>query len=286
MFTPMLRKKPMPILFHRLATVMIAIVCLGVFGTQPVHALKSDREQPADIQADDTEIDFKTGTRTFINNVLAVQGTLRLKADKLVAIYNDGELEQATMWGNLARFKQRPDGKPDDVQGWAKKIIVNQKANTLTLIGKAALQQGPSTARGDTIVYNMATDTLKVQSGRFGQGGKDGQIRPNKKIEDPFADDNAPPPESAPTTKTPVTAKNEGNVDSSDKQSTDTNTDKKQSDSSEQWVPPTQSGRSRLILQPRKKPKEEENDSEENDVDADDEDSDTDEETSDAEQDS
>ena len=61
-----------------------------------VFALKSDRDQPAEIEADNTEIDFKSGVHTLTDNVLFVQGTLRLKADKLVAVRNKkGDLEKA-----------------------------------------------------------------------------------------------------------------------------------------------------------------------------------------------
>lgn len=247
--------------FYRLS--MAAMFCSLLLTAQSVHALKTDRDQPADIQADDTEIDFKKGTRTFINNVIAVQGTLRLKSDKLIAVYNDGELQKATMWGNLARFKQRPDGKPDDVQGWAKKIILDQQANTLTLVGKASLQQGLQTARGDTIVYNMATDTLKVNSGRFGDGGQNGRVRPDKKIEDPFADDDLPPPPQ-PSSSSAAKVEN-ANDDSKNKED-----DKNKTTAAEPRVAPTTSGRSRLILQPRKKPKEVESDADDNDGDSDD----------------
>ena len=206
-----------------------------------VLALKSDRDQPADIEADDIEFDFQKGTRTYVDNVLAVQGTLRLKADKLHAIYKDGELDTATLWGSLARFKQRPDNKPDDVEGWAKKIIVDQEANTLTLVGQAALRQGGDTARGDTIVYNMATDTLKDRGG--GQLGTKGakptsdQPTPRRKIEDPFADD--PIPASPPATK-PNAAQR---VENSSSGTAET----------EQAPEPvrTSSGRSRLIIQPK-----------------------------------
>ena len=67
--------------------------------------------------------------------------------------------------GSFARFKQRPDDKPNDVEGWANKIVVNQKTNMLTLTGQAALRQGGDTVRGDEIIYNMSTDTLKVRGG-------------------------------------------------------------------------------------------------------------------------
>ena len=210
-------------------------------------ALSTDRDQPAEIEADDIEYDFQKGVRTFIDNVLVVQGTLRLKADKVVAVYEGRELDTATAWGSLARFKQRPDGKPDDVEGWAEKIVVNQKANTLTLIGQAALKQGPDTARGDTIVYNMATDTLSLKGGaKVGASGKTGKAPPKRKLEDPFAEDGqATGPVAAPVKKT---AKSSEGAESTTKKAENAET------AEEQTVPtpePLKSGRSRLIIQPK-----------------------------------
>jgi len=191
-------------------------------------ALESDRDQPADIEADNIEFDFPNGTRTFINNVLVVQGTLRIKADKLIGKYKGDKVEQATAWGSLARFKQRPDGKPDDVEGWAKKIVVNQVENTLTLIGKAALKQGADIARGDTIIYNMATDKLQIKGGaQLGSGGKDGTKKPKRKLEDPFKDDAQGPPPDAPSATTATEKANQPAAKT------------------------TPSGRSRLIIRPK-----------------------------------
>ena len=157
-------------------------------------ALSTDRDQPAQIESDDTVIDFTTGVRTLTGNVLVVQGTLRLKADKLVGTYNKGELVKAVADGSLARFKQRPDGKPDDVEGWGKKIVVDYSDNTITLIGKAALKQGANTAEGNTIIYNMATDKLRIAGGsNIVTAGKPGTAKPKRKIEDPFKDDDQGP---------------------------------------------------------------------------------------------
>lgn len=225
------------------STLCLLISTILLCTAAPAFALKSDRDQPADIEADDIEFDFKKGTRTYTNNVLAVQGTLRLKADKLVAIYTDGELSTATAWGSLARFKQRPDGKQHDVEGWAKKIIVNQTANTLTLVGKAALKQGADTARGETIVYNMANDTLNVRGGaKVAGGGKPNASKPAPKrtIEDPFANDTQGPADVAPSLSEATKSANAGE------------------DSAAQTAPaPTRSGRSRLIIQPKPVEKDE-----------------------------
>lgn len=195
---------------------IVALACLSI--ATPSFALKSDRDQPAEIEADDTEIDFRTGVRTLTDNVLVVQGSLRLKADKLVANYNKkGDLIKATAWGSLARFKQRPDDKPDDVEGWAEKMIVDYANNTLTLIGKAALKQGETTARGNQIVYNMETDKLRILGqSKVNTAGK--STKPKRTIKDDFSDDDQGPGGEVEQT-TPVTT--------------------------------TKSGRSRLIIQPK-----------------------------------
>ena len=233
-------------------TLLATITLLAVASTQ-VLALSTDRDQPAEIEADDIEFDFKNGTRTYLKNVLVVQGTLRIKADKVVANYGEKDLENATAWGSLARFKQRPDDKPEDTEGWARKIIVDQVKNTITLIGKAALKQGPNTARGDTIVYNMATDKMKISgSSKVQAAGKDGQA-PQRKLEDPFKDDNQGPPEATAAKPKPSTTVAEGTSkqDNSASEPTENDAALEAAQDDEPAPAPTKSGRSRLIIQPK-----------------------------------
>lgn len=198
----------------------------GITFSMQSSALSSDKDQPAQIEADETEVDFKTGVRTLTSNVLVIQGTLRIKADKLVANYKGSELITAVADGSLARFKQRPDGQPNDVEGSAKKILVDHPKNTITLIGKAALKQGGTTATGNKIVYNMVTDKLRIIGDSRSQvAGKKGAVKPKAKLEDPFKDD-------APLSTTEAAAKGSTEVPT---------------------TVPAKAGRSRLILQPKKK---------------------------------
>lgn len=222
------------------------LILLLSFIATPSFALKSDRDQPALIEADDIEFDFNKGTRKYHGNVLVVQGTLRIKADKLHAFYKGDELVSVKTWGNLARFKSRPDGKEDDVEGSAKRITVDYKKNILTLIGKASLKQGPQTARGETIIYNMDNDTLKLKgSAKVGAAGKNGKTVPKRTIEDPFADEAK--------TKSTKTGSKSG-----------TSKQTEQQKSVETIPQPTKSGRSRLIIKPKslKKDKDKNKDNE------------------------
>ena len=224
---------------------ILVFAILSLCFNAAVLALSTDREQPADIEADDIEFDFKKGIRTYNKNVIIVQGTLRIKADRLVTLYSDGELTEATATGSLARFKQRPDGKPDDVEGWAEKIVVDQTKNILTLYGKAGLQQGADTARGETIIYDMANDVLKVQGGaELKSSGADGQASTGRKLEDPFKDD--PIPDAVPTSVTNQSNASNGNSTAPTTSSTPANTP-----AVTPAVTPAPSGRSRLIIQPK-----------------------------------
>ncbi len=144
--------------------IVYAVVLLfGTLCTLNAYALSTDRDQPAVIEADDVEFDFRTGVRTYRGNVTVVQGTLHIRSDKLIVVYKDGRMQNATAWGNPATFRQRPDGKEDDVIGKGKKILLNEVENTLTLFNAASLKQGMDTALGDVIVYDMAEDKLRVK---------------------------------------------------------------------------------------------------------------------------
>ncbi len=144
-------------------TAKLLILLTSALWTIGAMALSSDRDQPAVIEADDVEFDFRTGVRTYRGNVSVVQGTLEINSDKLIVNYKDGKMQDATAWGNPARFRQRPDGKQADVIGKGKKILLNEVKNTLTLYTKASLKQGSDTAHGEIIIYDMAKDKLRVK---------------------------------------------------------------------------------------------------------------------------
>lgn len=140
------------------------MTCL-LLSTPAALALESDNSQPATIEADEVEFDFRNGTRTYKGDVVVVQGTLRITGEKLVVKYGEQEdqIEQATSWGNPATFKQRPEGKDEDVYGEGNEIVLDEIENTLTLIENAVMTQAGNTARGKTIVYDMTTDKMTVK---------------------------------------------------------------------------------------------------------------------------
>ena len=59
---------------NRIIFSFIISICISLFAfISNSHALKTDRDQPADISSDEVDVDLKTGRRTFIGNVRFVQ---------------------------------------------------------------------------------------------------------------------------------------------------------------------------------------------------------------------
>ena len=118
------------------------LLVLSVITPTAVHALESDRDQPALIEADEVELDFGSGQRLYRGNVSIKQGTIRIIADELELFYQGEQLKKAVARGNPAVFRQRPDQKPQDVIGKSKIIELDEINNIVTFIDKATIRQG------------------------------------------------------------------------------------------------------------------------------------------------
>lgn len=140
-------------------------IALGFCLVTVSQAYETDRDQPATLDADEFDMDFQSGVRTYRGNVVYQQGSIRLYADELVAHFKDGELQTAVARGNRAEFRQRPDDSDADMVGLALRIELNQVDQILTLRDRAQVTQGANTVTGKLIVYNMLTEKVKVRSG-------------------------------------------------------------------------------------------------------------------------
>jgi len=245
-----------------------AILCFSFIAFIPnSYALSTDRDQPAEISSDEVDVDFNTGRRTFIGNVRFVQGTLRVKADRIDASYKDGKIIEATAYGKPAAFRQRPDGKEDDVEGRGNTIVMNQVENTLTLKKNASLKQGFDVARGSIIFYNMEDDTLKVRGNASGSQGKKDSSEPSKTETDPFFSEPTkeildPKPIEQPVEKKPEdTSSNEATQEQAPTEDLEESLIPQNDEQPDEIILPGQaddeesekesSGRSRLIIRPK-----------------------------------
>ena len=131
-------------------------------------ALSSDRNQPMHIEADRANLDEKSGVSVYRGNVTITQGTLRMTADELTLHAKNGNVEKAFAKGNPATYRQRPDGKAQDVEAESLNMEYLAGQNKLILIDKAQVKQNGDTFRSGKIVYDIARDKVDAGTGTPG----------------------------------------------------------------------------------------------------------------------
>ena len=124
-------------------------------------ALDSDRNQPAEFKAQDIEIDFNTGQRTYRGDVTIRQGTLRMKADVIHLFFHDDVLQRAIAHGQPAVFQQQPEGSDHLLRGEAQIIEIDEIENIATFSGEAKLQQHRDIITGKTIIFHIETEQIQ-----------------------------------------------------------------------------------------------------------------------------
>jgi len=143
-----------------------ALMVLAALGTTgPAFALKSDRDQPVVVDADESELDFQTGLRIYRGNVSVRQGSLLIRGDKLELRYKDETLLDATAYGKPATFRQRPDGQEEEVHGEANRIVLDDITDKVHLYDNAVMTQGQNTVKSNVVHYDMNSSKVIIKGG-------------------------------------------------------------------------------------------------------------------------
>ncbi|USD64996.1 lipopolysaccharide transport periplasmic protein LptA [Vibrio sp. SCSIO 43136] len=132
-------------------------------------ALSNDTEQPIYINSNSQSLDMKSNRVTFEGDVTLKQGSINIKADKLIVLRNseDDSVEVLEAYGKPTTFTQLTDeGKTLSGKANVLKYMVAQ--DLLTMNGDAELAQDESLIKGTSIRYQIASQQLMAD-------GKEGQ---------------------------------------------------------------------------------------------------------------
>ncbi|PSW18466.1 lipopolysaccharide transport periplasmic protein LptA [Photobacterium sanctipauli] len=143
---------------------LTTLLCLCL--SAPSWALSTDTEQPIYIDSDNQELDIQKNIVTFTGNVILRQGSIDIRADKVVVTRPGGNEGQETIdaYGNPATFHQlMDDGKPID--GAAKKMRYETAIEFLKMTDEAILIQDGSEIQGKVISYKIDEQKLVAESG-------------------------------------------------------------------------------------------------------------------------
>jgi lipopolysaccharide export system protein LptA len=140
----------------------------------PGQALESDRDQPMQLEADSLSIDESSGVSLYEGNVIIVQGSMKLWAERLWVYRRQGKTERIVSEGEPTRFSQLPEVDGVEVRGQARRMEIHVERDEMLLIDNALLEQGGNSFRNDRILYNRSN--AQVRAGSSAQGKKRVQV--------------------------------------------------------------------------------------------------------------
>jgi len=145
---------------YKISTLLF--LCLST----PSWALSNDTEQPIYIDSDNQELNIQKNIVTFTGNVILRQGSIDIRADKVVITRPNGQDGQETIdaYGKPATFHQiMDDGKPID--GASLKMRYETAIDFLKMTDEAILIQEGSEIQGKVITYKIDEQRLVAESG-------------------------------------------------------------------------------------------------------------------------
>jgi lipopolysaccharide export system protein LptA len=132
---------------HRLGSrvVVPAALLLCALATTAVHAERADRSQPMVVEADKPgSFDMQRQIVTFSGNVVIVQGTMQIRADRVeVREGKDGHRSGVASGtpAQRATFRQKRDGVDEYMEAEAQRIEFDTRNDTLRFTGDAVVRR-------------------------------------------------------------------------------------------------------------------------------------------------
>jgi lipopolysaccharide export system protein LptA len=151
----------------RLLAAVLAVLAACALGASSARADKADRDKPINYSADTGDANTQTKVGTLTGNVIITQGTLMIRADRIVFRQNPDNSLSATAYGNPVTFRQKRDGFDEYYEGFAQRAEYDGSKEFLELFERALLKHGGDEIRSNYISYSAATETFKAE-GRAG----------------------------------------------------------------------------------------------------------------------
>lgn len=161
--------------FIKISFAAVSLLLTLLLTGAPALAEKADRSKPVNIEADSVTVDDLRKVSVYLGNVVLVQGTMVLHADKIVVHQDAQGFNSATAYGNPVTFRQKRDGTDEYINGFADRMQYDGKPGTLQLYDHARLNRGADELHGDYISYNANTEFFEVNTGNNSTGAASGR---------------------------------------------------------------------------------------------------------------
>ncbi len=162
--------------FHVKTWFLFLVLC-GSLWIIHAQAEQADRSKPVNIEADSVQMDDLHKTSVYQGDVVLQQGTLLVRASKLIAHQDAQGYGSGTAFGSPAYFRQKQDNSDEYLEGWADRIDMDNQKNTVLLTGHAKIKRGTNEMHANSMIYNTVTQQFEAKSEPAGAGQPPHRVR-------------------------------------------------------------------------------------------------------------
>lgn len=137
------------------ATSLLAQSTQVAFGT-----IQENSGLPVEVTADNLAVDQNAGTALFTDNVIVIQGEMRLSADNVLVVYDTSAqaIDRIEATGNVVLISGQDAAESE-------RADYNVDDGTIVMRGSVLVAQGPSAMTADTMTVQLSDGTAQM-SGR------------------------------------------------------------------------------------------------------------------------
>ena len=179
--------------------IALVLAAMFAFADGPALADQADRNQPVNIESDSMVADDSKKLATFEGKVVLTQGSLVIRAEKLVVRQDSDGFQNGVATGTPATFRQKQESHGEYVEGEARRIEYDSRVERVEFFDSARLRRDSGDdVRGDYISYDVKNERFAVKSsGASGNGGERrvrATIMPKRKDSAPASPSQPPVP--------------------------------------------------------------------------------------------
>ena len=142
-----------------------AVIALAALLALPAGAgaETGDRDKPITFAGDAGDANLQARGGALTGNVIITQGTLSIRADRIVFKQNADNSLSATAYGNPVAIRQKRDGVDEYYEGYAQRVEYDGAKELVELFDRALLKRGQDEIRSNYVSYNAATEVFKAE---------------------------------------------------------------------------------------------------------------------------
>jgi lipopolysaccharide export system protein LptA len=150
-------------------------------------AAEGEQDEPIHVSARAVEANEKTGVAVYTGNVLAEQGRLAIRADRIEIRARDNRTEFIHATGKPVKLKQLPEADEEELDGEANQVEYHVGDRKLDMMGDVTLRRGKDLFTGHVLHYDMNAKSMSAAGDIKNDGRVHAVIQPPQPAVEPPA---------------------------------------------------------------------------------------------------